>query len=66
MFKGYISLHVLENVYPSDLGLSDDCSKEEFEIALAKWAEICRNTINDSCFLFVNDIETEIIKENNL
>ena len=63
MLKGYISLHVLDSVCPSDLGLTDDCSKEEFEIALTKWAEICRNTINNGCFLSVNDIETEIIKE---
>ena len=63
MLKGCISLHVLESVYPSDLGLSDDCSKEEFEIALAKWAEICRNEINNGCFLSVNDIETAIIRE---
>lgn len=63
MLKGCISLHVLESAYPSDLGLSDNCSKEEFEIALAKWAEVCRNEINNSCFLSVNDIETEIIKE---
>lgn len=63
LLKGYISLHVLESVYPSDLGLPDDCSEEDFEIALEKWAEVCRNEINNGCFLLVNDIETEIIKE---
>lgn len=63
MLKGCVSLHVLESVYPSDLGLPDDCSKEEFEIALETWAAICRNEIDNGCFLSVNDIETEIIEE---
>ena len=61
MLQGFISFHVLESVNPSDLGLSNDCSKEEFEKALESHATFCREKIETNGFLYVNDNEIEVL-----
>ena len=56
----YVTLHVLFFVPAKDLGLNENCSKQEFEKAATEYAREQATDIEIKTEFDVNDIEIEV------
>ena len=56
-----VSLTILMTYFPEDLGLDDDVSPKELQIAAEKDVENEIKKIHDATNLSVNDVEIEVL-----
>ena len=56
----YVTLHVLFSVSAKELGLNENCSKQEFEKAATEYAREQATDIEIKTECDVNDIEIEV------
>lgn len=57
----YISLHILFSASAKELGINENCSKEEFEKAAIEYAKEQATDIEIKTECDVNDIEVEVL-----
>lgn len=63
MKKAYVAINYLFTVEPSDVGLDNNCSKEELYAAAEKYME---NTVSEMDFLLEmehNDLEISVVED---